>query len=398
MPLDDWKLLAAFGDHVPLSQFKPDDTISSLSFSPDGRFLASGDHAGRVVIFRINPGAQKPTVSFVTQVHAHKSKFDYFRSELSEMKVNSVKWIPTQALNPLLLTCNSHDAKLWRFNAAPDLSWTGGDSRKFPVQSRKDYKYTAECVRTYTDNQTEYLLDLLALTDQHSFVMTDVASVRLWDIDRDVPSVPLHRISAQDPEITASALHPVWPFSILVGDDAGVCKMLDMRQQAEDLTPSLSVSTTPHANRRQQIAGCGGVGSLRFSPDGHHFVARRFGDLQVWDVRAPSAPAAKLDVQWFPGQMDWLVSEDFVKDAFKTTFTKSGKIVSGCYSADFLTWDWKAGVSQKQKAVSSRTPRPPPEPGKDFTKRVTVCEGHQASEIVAVVSTASLFLFHGALD
>jgi serine/threonine-protein phosphatase 2A regulatory subunit B len=375
--------------------------ISTLNFSRDGRFLASGDHAGRVVVFRVNPAASqtaKPTVSFVTQVHAHKAQFDYFRSELSEMKVNAVKWVPRQSLNPLLLTCNSHDAKLWRFNATPEATFVPQDHQSgsyvFPTRRSCDYKYASECVRTFTDLQTEYLLDLQCLSDQQSFLMIDVSCVKLWDMERDVKSVCLRRVSQQEPEITSSALHPIWPFSFLVGDEDGICRLLDLRQQAEDLTPSLEIATTPHANRRQQIDGCHAIGSATFASDGHHFAVRRFGDCQVWDIRSPGAPAAKIDVQWFPGQMDWLISEDFVKDTFRTTFTKDGKIVTGCYSADFLTWDWKAGVSAKQKAVSTRTPRPPPEPGRDFTKRVTVCEGNPNVELVAVVSTAALFLFY----
>jgi serine/threonine-protein phosphatase 2A regulatory subunit B len=345
----------------------------------------------------VNPGP-KPTVSFVTQVHAHKAKFDYFRSELSEMKVNSVKWLPTKSLCPLLITCNSHDAKLWRFDAAPDIQWIPpqSDTFKFPIARQKDHKYAAECVRTFTDNGTEYLLDLHPLSDQHSFLMVDVACVKLWDLERDVPSVSLNRSSQVEPEITCSALHPVWPFSFVVGDDGGRCRILDMRQQAEDLSASVEISCPDHIHRRRQVDGATGINNLCFSQDGHHIGVRLFGDVQVWDIRSLAAPVAKLDVHWFPGQMDWLVSEAFVREPFRTAFTKSGKVVTGCLSADFLTWDWKAGTSQKQKAVSTRTPRPPPEPGRDFTKRVTVCEAARESEIVAVVSTAALFIFHEA--
>lgn len=393
------KLLASFGDHVPLSQFKPDDTIATLAFSSDGQFLASGDQAGRVVVFKLSTPATggRPTVSFVTQVHAHKAQFDYFRSELSEMKVNSLKWVPRQSLNPLLLTCNSHDAKLWRFNATPKVTWGAPtDGFILPKAQQVDMKYTTECVRTFNDIQTEYIVDLQCLADQRSFLMVDVSCVKLWDMERDVKSVCLCRVSQTEPEITASAVHPQHPHAFLIGDDDGACRILDMRQQAEDLTPSIHVDTSLHAARNQQMDGCDSVGSCAFSPDGNYFLARRFGDVQVWDLRNPKVPAARLDVQWFPGQMDWLLGEDFVKDVFRTSFTPSGKIVTGCYSADFRSWDWKTGAQTTHKAVSARTPRPPPEPGRDFTKRVTVCEAHPSQEIVAVVSTAALFLFYEA--
>lgn len=401
----DLHSLAAFGDQVALSQFKPDDTISALSFSCDGQFLASGDQAGRVVVFKLNgKNAQNTQVSFVTQVHAHKPQFDYFRSELSEMKVNSLKWVPKQTINPLLISCNSHEAKLWSFNSSPKITWNplsvnqSLDTFLFPTPRQVDTKYTSECVRTFTDIQTEYIVDLQCFSDQHSFIMVDLSCVKLWDIERDVKSVCLFKVSQNEPEITTSAIHNVFPYTFLVADDDGVCRILDMRQQTEDLTPSIEVDTSQVSSRASQVEGCNSIGSVVFSPDGNQFAARRFGDVQVWDIRQTNQPVASLDVQWFPGQMDWLASDDYVKDQFRTAFTTNGKIVTGCYSADFLSWDWKNNKIQKHKAVSQRTPRPPPEPGRDFSKRVTVCEAHPNQEIVAVVSTAALFIFYEPLQ
>lgn len=400
----DLQFLAAFGDHVQLSQFKPDDTISTLSFSHDGQFLASGDQAGRVVVFRLNKpkkSNEKPTVDFITQTHAHKSQFDYFRSELSEMKVNSLKWIPRQTYNPLLLTCNSHDAKLWKFNASPKVNWNSFDVDEqtidtfvFPNAKRYDTKYSMECARTFSDIQTEYIMDLQALPDQRSFLMVDVSCIKLWDIERDVNSVCLCKVSQQEPEITASAIDQYSPSTFVIGDDLGICRKYDMRQQAEDLSPVFEIDTTLFTSQNQQIDGCESIGSIVYSPEGNYFAVRRFGDVQVWDSRNTLQPVNKLDVQWFPGQIDWLINEDYVKDQFKTAFTKGGKVVTGCYSADYIAWDWKNCKTSRHKAVSSRTPRPPPEPGRDFSKRVTVCESHPTDEIIAVVSTAALFLFY----
>ena len=272
----DLKLLASFGDHVPLSQFKPDDTITALSFSSDGQFLASGDQAGRVVVFRLNAPTtptSKPTVSFVTQVHAHKSEFDYFRSELGDMKINALQWVPRQSLNPLLLTCNSNGAKLWRFNATPKIAWNAvQDDYILPTAKQTDLKYTSECVRSFTDIQTEFIVDLQCLPDQRSFLTVDVDCVKLWDMERDVKSVCLYRVSQQEPVITTSAIHPAYPSAFLVGDDDGVCRILDMRQGPEGLTPSIEVDTSVHASRNQQHEGCDQIGSAVFSPDGNYFA------------------------------------------------------------------------------------------------------------------------------
>ncbi|KAH0793545.1 protein phosphatase PP2A regulatory subunit B [Histomonas meleagridis] len=393
------QFLTAFGDHVSLSQFKPDDTISTLAFSSDGQFLASGDNAGRVVFFKIGQG-HKPTVSFATQTHAHKAEFDYFRSELSEMKVNSLKWIPCQTMNHLLLSCNSHDAKLWRFITDTRISWNDFDESQefdtfvFPTPRQVDNKYSTECIRTFFDTQIEYIVDLQTLSDQKSFLMVDISCVKLWDIERQVSSVCLCKVSQQDPEITTSGVDPRNPSTFIVGDDFGFCKLFDIRQQAEDLTPIFDIDTHNYSSQHMQLDGCECVGSIAFSHEGNYFAVRRFGDVQIWDVRNVSSPAAKLDVQWFPNKMNWLIEDDYVKDQFRTTFTPKGKVVTGCYSADFMTWDWKNQKTSQHKAVSARMPRLPPEVGSDFNKRVTVCEAHPTEEVVAVVSTAALFLFY----
>ena len=401
------ELLASFGDHVPLTQFKADDTISVLAFSQNGQFLASGDQAGRVVIFQLQPprsSGGKTTVSFVNQVHAHKSQFDYFRSELSEPKINSLAWVKTNTLNPLLITCNSHEAKLWRMNQSAKPSWgqldttLGVDNFKLPQPRQIEIKYITEAVKTYTDLQTEYLIDIQTLPDQRSFVMIDVGCVKLWDMERSVDSVSLFRVPQQNVELTASAVTPTLPSAILIADDAGYARIIDMRQQAEDLTPSLTFNVKDNTNKKRYVSGCEYIGSAAFSADGINIVTRTFGEAQVWDVRQPSAPVAQLDVQWFPGQMEWLANDEYTKDVFRTCFTPSGKIVTGNYSADFIAWDWKTNEVTKHKAVSQRTPRIPQEPGRDFSKRVTVCESHPRQDIVAVVSTAALYLFSAKLD
>ncbi|EAX82803.1 hypothetical protein TVAG_481490 [Trichomonas vaginalis G3] len=397
------ELLASFGDHVSLTQFKADDTISVLAFSQNGQFLASGDQAGRVVIFQLQPPRNangKTVVSFVNQVHAHKNQFDYFRSELAEPKINSLSWVKSNSLNPLLLTCNSHEAKLWRMNQAAKPTWgpldttLSADQFTLPSPRQIEIKYTTEHVKTFTDIHTEYLIDVQTLSDQKSFVMVDVGCVKLWDMERSVESVSLFRVPQQNVELTASAVTPTLPSAILIADDAGFAKIIDMRQQAEDPSPSLTFNIKQHTNPKRSVSGCEYVGSVAFSNDGINIVTRTFGEAQVWDVRNPSAPAAQCDVQWFPGQMEWLANDEYTKDIFRTCFTPSGKVVTGNYSADFISWDWKTNEINRHKAVSARTPRTPQDPGRDFSKRVTVCEAHPRHEIVAVVSTAALYLFN----
>jgi serine/threonine-protein phosphatase 2A regulatory subunit B len=351
-----------------------------------------------VVIFSlIDRPSAKPVVAFVCQIHAHKSEFDYFRSELSEPKITSLKWVPGNSLNPRLVTCNSHEAKLWQLTYAPKIDWTcrrgqSIDDLVLPEPRKVDAKYASQFIRTFTDLQSEYLTDLQCMFDQKSLLMVDVAGVKLWDMERDVSPVSLVRIPQQDPEIVTSAIHATLEFAFLVADEAGRCRIFDLRQQAEDLTPSVTVDTSKFATR-DRVEGSQSVSSVNFTRDGSGFVCRTFGDLQNWDLRRTDRPVATTDVHWFPNRMEYIVNEAFIKDQFRTALTGKGKVVSGTYSADFIAWDPATNAKSRHRAVSARTKIPPPEPGRDFTKRVTCIEAHPTREIIAVVSTAALFLF-----
>jgi serine/threonine-protein phosphatase 2A regulatory subunit B len=206
--------------------------------------------------------------------------------------------------------------------------------------------------------------------------------------------VSLLRVPQSEPELTTSAVHAALPFAFLVADDAGRCRILDMRQQAEDLTPSIQVATAAFGTK-PPVDGSAALSSVAFTRDASGFVCRSFGDLQKWDLRQTDKPLAVTDVHWFPTRMDHLVSEEFIKDQFRTAVTAGGVVVSGMYSADFVSWDPASGKKNKHRALSARTKVPPPEPGRDFTKRVTCVEAHPTKEIIAVVSTAALFLFTG---
>lgn len=396
----DLKYLISFGDQVPLNQFKPDDTISILSFSSDGRFLASGDYAGRAVIFQMIPPKNqngKYQVLFGCQLHAHKSEFDYFRSELSEMKINSLKWVPSSNLNPNFITCNSHDAKLWRIMTNSKVSWTpksGNTIDEFilPKVNKVDTKISFEYIKKFNDLHSEYLIDIQCLSDQHSFLMVDVCGVSLWDFERDIPNVPLISISQSDADITASATHSTSPFAFLIADDDGNCEILDMRQQAENLTPSIKVNVSNFLNHKG-YDGVQSVSSVVFAPDGNSFFARTFGEIQQWDLRNTSKPAAALDVQWFPKQADFLSNEGNMRDQFRTTVTHDGKVLTGQYMTNFVAWDPRLNKVTNYKAYNPKASKEPPEPGKDFTKRVTCVESHPTANLISCVSTAALYLY-----
>lgn len=393
------ELFAAFGDQVSLDQFKEEDTICTVGFSSDGKFLATGDTAGRVVVFQIVPAASNdsaPKAQFVAQFHAHKNAFDYFRSELCYPKVNALTWVPTSTINPLLLTCNSHETKLWKFEQQKQIQWSRPknlDTFVLPKPTFIQEKYNESFVSCYTDQQTEYIVDLKVMQDQRSFAIIDVGCVKIWDMERpDQEGICLYRLPDADNELLCGDVCKQMPSCVITGDDIGAVRLLDMRQQAEDVDPAFICRVRPSINHK--FPSCESVNSIAFAKDGNSFVVRTFGEAQVWDVRNTTAPISKLEVQWYPNQTQYLIEEEFVKDQFRTTITASGKIITGMYGSDFVSWDPLTKETRKHRAISQRTPPVLPKLAIDFTKRVTVCEAHPKEDIVVAVSTAALYLYY----
>lgn len=397
----DLTLIAAFGDQIPLTQFKPSDRIHILSFSHNGAFVASGDEGGRVVVFSVSAVPNHRTrVQLACQIHAHQSEFDFFRSELSEPKITSMKWLPIESPTPMLLTCNAHDAKLWRLDAQETPNWlpSKGDTLDTfvpPTAGSVQKKYCGKCVRTFTDIRTEYLVDLQVLSDQRSFLMVDVDGVKLWDMERDVPSVTLCHVGSNDPEIITSAVDPAIPFAFLVADDNGECRILDMRQQSEDLTPSIKVQTAKFGTIKN-AEGAESVGSVSFTGEGTNFIVRTFFDVQKWDIRQTSKPVEVMNVHEYPTRMKWLISEGYTKEQFRTAVMPNGNVVTGTYGIEFLSWDPASDEMRRHRATTARSPPVPVGIGRDFATRVSCAEAHPTKGIVAVVSTAALYLYQVA--
>jgi hypothetical protein len=81
-----------------------------------------------------------------------------------------------------------------------------------PEPPKIEQKFTSKFVRTFPELQTEYFVDLQCLLDQRSLLMIEGAGIKLWDIERDIPSVSPLRVSQTNPELTTSAVHSALTF------------------------------------------------------------------------------------------------------------------------------------------------------------------------------------------
>jgi len=106
------------------------DEISAIEFDARGEYLAAGDHAGRVILFRRadedvarpraelertdRAGAPPPRYSFATEFQSHEPEFDVLHSlEIGE-KIKRVRWCARPNRSLCLLATNDRTVKLWK--------------------------------------------------------------------------------------------------------------------------------------------------------------------------------------------------------------------------------------------------------------------------------------------
>lgn len=389
----DIEYISSFGDDA--TGARNDDKISTIAFSPQGDFLAVGINSGCAVIFSLLDNC----VTFLCQIQAHKSEFDFLKSTFSSQVVKSIKWIPSYMKDPMFLTSNSNKIKLWKLNYTKEVTWDNCKGRsvetfKPPVPKKTINRYFPECLNTFNNLFADTLVNVQCLEDQRSFIAVDETGVTLWDYET-CNNVSLIRTNANNNQNTASATHNSLPFNFLIGDSNGIVKLYDLRQQPEGLTPSLSFNTTNHRTKTDLYNGTQSISYLTIGNDARTFASRTFGDVQLWDFRNINKPLAVTDVQWFPEHMDWVANEGFTRDLFNVSITKDNIVLTGMYSADFISWDPTKNIKYRHRALSSRSPVHPPEPGKDFYKRVTWIESHPTKNIFALAATSALYLFKG---
>lgn len=377
-----------FGERDLRAQLNDDDFISALSFNQSGNFLATGDVSGRVVIFRYTNQNQ---IEFVTQMHAHKSEFDYLRSELSEPRVYAIRWIPKTDVNPLFLTANMHEVKLWRLSQTPRPTWelpeqNSSDQIIFPKLKSYEVKYEAVQMKKFFDVETECLVSIEAISDQTSFLMVDIGGVKLWDMNRDVPPVPYFQLSTTRAELTSSAVTPQIPYAILIADNTGYIRMLDMRQQSTNLTPAANINVVNAVDKSTFTNGCQFVSSIRFLNDGVHFMSRIFGHCMVYDMRNPSHAEAVAEVQNYQSKMNIIVSQKYYRDYFSSSVLCTDEVVTGKYGNQYCVWDWKNNQQYPQIAGNELVE------STDFSRRVGVTECHPREPVTAIASSTSLYI------
>lgn len=379
-------LIAAFGDQIPLHKVTIEDTIRTMSFSGDGSQLASGDNMGRICLFQFGAPTSDSspwTASYSTQWYGHSQEWDKERSDLADPRVTSLRFVSCKSTHPLMLSCGSKTAKLWRLGIKRNVEW-GADVDLVPVVRNVATECDPECLRSFAGSKVENLVDLHVLADKQGFLLIDLDGAMLWDMERDVAPISVFKeaTSSSPTDITASALLK-GSNEFVIGDEKGICRCFDLRKAVDGLHPERTFQTSEYSER---WPGCDTVTSI-VAVDDYQFAVRRFGEVKLCDRRAGAKPIKKLQLELYERDMRWLATEGFTQETFKTCVNVKKEIVTGCYASDFIVWNWEKETYRKYHAA------PDAIPVTDYTKRVTVCEAHPTEGILAVAATSAIYVF-----
>jgi serine/threonine-protein phosphatase 2A regulatory subunit B len=119
----DWRFSQCFGETAAQAEQSDADILSAVEFDQTGRYLATGDRGGRIVIFetdkasatsssddpkRIEGKKRKGTTEyrFHCEFQSHEPEFDYLKSLEIEEKINQIKWCPPCGGSMFLLSTN----------------------------------------------------------------------------------------------------------------------------------------------------------------------------------------------------------------------------------------------------------------------------------------------------
>ena len=132
---EQWRFSQCFGE-AAVDELTDADILSAVEFDETGRFLATGDKGGRIVVFEMDPttGAQAKATSkspratssrkgnrhnlleyrFHAEFQSHEPEFDYLKSLEIEEKINKIKWCAPSNDALFLLSTNDKTIKLWK--------------------------------------------------------------------------------------------------------------------------------------------------------------------------------------------------------------------------------------------------------------------------------------------
>ncbi|KAG9393377.1 Protein phosphatase 2A regulatory subunit PR55 [Carpediemonas membranifera] len=427
-----WKFCQVFGDVAQIEDTKEEDIISSIEFSTEGDFLAAGDRAGRVVLFKrakaVESSRRVVQYRFYTEFQSHEPEFDYLRSLEIDEKINQIRWCHPQPGAQFLLTTNDKTVKLWKiYERKPKQVATMSTSRaagphavQIPHMISSKSVISATPKRVFNNAHAYHINSLSLSSDGVTFLSADDLRINMWGTER--PETAFNVIDIRPPNldnlvevITAAECHPGEAATFAYGTSKGVIRLCDLRASAlcDFGSKSFNESTAgqPPKSFYQEIASS--ISDLHFSKDGKYMFARDFLTLKVWDVAMESRPLHTIPIHdSLKPHLPQLFEQDVIFDKFECAVSPSGShVLTGSYNNNFHIYDrmGRGGIcieASRERATRKRgTKTPRTVKGRtraqglignvDTDRKVLHLGWHPTEQIIAVATLTNLFIYAG---
>eukprot|EP00759_Apiculatamorpha_spiralis_P033837 PhF_6_TR35014/c0_g1_i3/m.50953/K04354/PPP2R2; serine/threonine-protein phosphatase 2A regulatory subunit B len=365
------------------SQESIGDVVTAMKFSPDGKYLVSGDRGGYLhVCSLLSPSAPSeggfPT-SFraVGAMEAYRRTIDPLNSLTIEERVNRLAWLPQQTQNHLFLTTNDKIVKMWKVvqrknitvptTSPVDMLLSGALTHTgnipIPKVSPQSSCITLKEVRAFSMDH-EFSVNSVSVDSEARYVLTsDDLSLRMWatehlDTSLEVRSIKPFDLEQLSETITGSSFHPVDPNLLWYHTSTGFVNVFDTRSSLNCETPVVQLEgcmykipemqASPFGNVTCAVSGCA------WSPDGYMIASRDFVSVKLWDIRnATNGPVRIAPVHnGLLPLLPELHESEAVFDKFDVVFSANGQAVyTGSYKYEFLQIDPKGLVPMASYSV-----------------------------------------------
>lgn len=375
-PRKEWKFTQWF-KKMPTQGMMPDaDTLSAVSFDAEGKFLATGDRGGRIVVLESDPivGKTKPGgihFKFHAEFQSHEAEFDYVRSLAVEERISKIRWLTPTNDALFLLSTNDRAIKLWKVHRKPNdvvTSWNiDRDTGKGPSkpselrlphsESAGDSVVVATLKRNFAPDVHAFHINSLAVTsDGETFMSADNLRINLWNAN--IPDKAFNIIDTKPANmqdltevITCADAHPSQCHTFLYATSKGTVRLGDTRERAvldhfTKVFASADAAQPGQGNNQEKSFFSDvtlSISDAKFTPNGTGMVTRDFMTVKVWDLRVEKKPLETICVHEYLRPKLWdLYENDCVYDGFEVGISSEGNIATGSYNNYFHVYDLKS--------------------------------------------------------
>jgi serine/threonine-protein phosphatase 2A regulatory subunit B len=353
-------LRQSFGDSVAAEE---DDSITALKFDKTGKYLATGDRGGRIVVFnsersserdengRWGPRKWQPFFQF----QSHIAEFDYLRSVEIEEKVNQILFFPAMRDKLMLFSTSDSIVKLWKiyerdcFYTDSASSIQRGNRLTLPQRIEGGVMASTEMWASFRNAHSFNINSISLSSDHESFVSADDLRLAQWSLDRadmcfDLLDIKPDLLQQLTEVITGTQFHPHNNNQLAFSTSRGATRIMDTRSSTRFRGPVLNMYDVMNPAGNALSEAVSSIASMNHSPCGRYLVTRDFLYLRVWDLHMPSQPIARMCVNdrirpSFLPLLQQLYSSDCVFDKFPAVFSGDSKrILTGSYSNQFSVW------------------------------------------------------------